>query len=90
MFSSAEVFIGLITVAVIDVGVSFEIGWGLSAGDLLAFLFPVGLIVGPVQLTVEVLDHAQTALGVGKREGHNTNRKAHTATIPIGQVRCLN
>ena len=66
MFSSAEIFIGLITVAVIGVGVSFGNGWGLSAGDLLAFLFLVGLIVGPVQLMVEVLDHAQTA-GAGLR-----------------------
>ena len=66
MFSSAEVFIGLITVAVIGVGVSFGVGWGLSAGDLLAFLFLVGLIVGPVQLMVEVLDHAQNA-GAGLR-----------------------
>ena len=38
----------------------------MSAGDLLAFLFLVGLIVGPVQLMVEVLDHAQTA-GAGLR-----------------------
>ena len=66
MFSSAEIFIGLITVAVIGVGVSFGNGWGLSAGDLLAFVFLIGLIVGPVQLMVEVLDHAQTA-GAGLR-----------------------
>ena len=66
LFSSAEVFTGLITVAVIGVGVAFGVGWGLSAGDLLAFLFLVGLIVGPVQLMVEVLDHAQTA-GAGLR-----------------------
>ena len=66
LFSSAEVFTGLITVAVIGVGVAFGVGWGLSAGDLLAFLFLVGLIVGPVQLMVEVLDLAQTA-GAGLR-----------------------
>lgn len=66
LFSSAEVFTGLITVAVIGVGVAFGNAWGLSAGDLLAFLFLVGLIVGPVQLMVEVLDHAQSA-GAGLR-----------------------
>ena len=66
LFSSAEIFTGLITVAIISAGVSYGVGWDLSAGDLLAFLFLLGLIVGPIQLMVEVLDHAQTA-GAGLR-----------------------
>ncbi len=61
LFSSAEVFTGLVMAGVIGVGVAYGVGWDLSAGDLLAFLFLLGLIIGPVQLMVEVLDHAQTA-----------------------------
>lgn len=61
LFSSAEVFVGFVMAAVIGVGVAYGAAWDLSAGDLLAFLFLLGLVVGPVQLMVEVLDHAQTA-----------------------------
>jgi putative ABC transport system ATP-binding protein len=63
LFSSAEVFAGAITATVIAVGV---INGGLSAGTLLAFLFLVTLLVEPVQMLVEILDHAQTA-GAGMR-----------------------
>ncbi len=61
LFSSAEVFVGFVMAAVIGMGVAYGAAWDLSAGDLLAFLFLLGLVVGPVQLMVEVLDHAQTA-----------------------------
>jgi putative ABC transport system ATP-binding protein len=63
LFSSAEVFAGMITALVIAVGV---IVGGISAGTLLAFLFLVNLLVEPVQMLVETLDQAQTA-GAGMR-----------------------
>lgn len=63
LFSSAELFAGAITATVIAVGVT---AGGLSAGTLLAFLFLVTLLVEPVQMLVETLDHAQTA-GAGMR-----------------------
>lgn len=66
LFSSADLYTGMITVGVIGMGVAYGTGWNLSAGDLLAFLFLLGLVVGPIQLMVEVLDHAQTA-GAGLR-----------------------
>lgn len=61
LFSSAELFAGLITAVVILVGVVAGSGWGMSAGTLLAFLFLVTLLVEPVQTLVETLDQAQSA-----------------------------
>ena len=63
LFSSAEVFAGGITAAVIVTGVVLG---DMSAGTLLAFLFLVNLLVDPVQMLVEVLDQAQIA-GAGLR-----------------------
>jgi putative ABC transport system ATP-binding protein len=61
LFSSAELFAGLITAAVIGAGVVLGDGWGMTAGTLLAFLFLVTLLVEPVQTLVETLDQAQSA-----------------------------
>jgi putative ABC transport system ATP-binding protein len=61
MFSSAEIFAGAITAAVIGVGVVAGVTNGLSAGTLLALLFLVNLLVEPVQTLVETLDQAQSA-----------------------------
>ncbi len=61
LFSSAEVFAGAITAAVILVGVLSGTADGTSAGTLLAMLFLVNLLVEPVQTLVETLDQAQSA-----------------------------
>ena len=61
LFSSAEVFAGAITAAVIVAGVLWGPALGLSAGTLLAFLFLVNLLVMPVQTLVETIDAAQAA-----------------------------
>lgn len=61
LFSSAELFAGLITAAVIGIGVVTGVGAGTSAGTLLAFLFLVNLLVQPIQTLVETLNHAQSA-----------------------------
>ena len=61
LFSSAELFAGLITALVIGVGLLAGEGWGMSAGTLLAFLFLINLLVEPVQTLVETLDRAQSA-----------------------------
>lgn len=66
LFSSAELFAGLLTAAVVAVGVVLGAGTGVSAGTLLAFLFLVNLLVDPVQVLVEILDTAQRA-GAGLR-----------------------
>ena len=66
LFSSAELFAGLITAGVIGVGVWLGAARGVSAGGLLAFLFLVNLLVEPVQMMVETLDLVQSA-GAGLR-----------------------
>lgn len=60
MFSSAELFAASVTAGVVVVGVLFA-GPGLTAGQLVAFLFLVTLFIAPVELLVEVLNEAQTA-----------------------------
>lgn len=66
LFSSAEMFAGLITAVVIGVGVVTGTDAGMTAGTLLAFLFLVNLLVQPIQTLVETLNHAQSA-GAGMR-----------------------
>jgi ATP-binding cassette, subfamily B, bacterial len=61
LFSSAEVFAGVLTAGVVAVGVLFGAEAGVTAGGLLAFLFLVNLLVQPVQTLVETLDTAQGA-----------------------------
>jgi putative ABC transport system ATP-binding protein len=67
LFSSAELFAGVITAAVVAVGVLFGLSWGVSAGTLVAFLFLVTLLVEPVQMLVETINQAQSA-GAGLRK----------------------
>ncbi|MBW2472193.1 MAG: ABC transporter ATP-binding protein [Deltaproteobacteria bacterium] len=67
LFSSAELFAGILTAVVIGAGVVFGDEWGLSAGGLVAFLFLVNLLIDPIQRLVESLDQAQSA-GAGLRK----------------------
>lgn len=67
LFSSAELFAGILTAVVIGVGVVMGGSWGMSAGTLVAFLFLVNLLIEPVQLLVESIDQAQSA-GAGLRK----------------------
>jgi putative ABC transport system ATP-binding protein len=67
LFSSAELFAGILTAVVVGVGVVFGAGWGMSAGTLIAFLFLVNLLIEPVQALVESIDQAQSA-GAGLRK----------------------
>ena len=67
LFSSAEVFAGVITATVVALGVVFGPSWDMSAGTLVAFLFLVTLLVEPVQMLVETIDMAQSA-GAGLRQ----------------------
>lgn len=66
LFSSAEVFAAAVTAGVVVVGVVTGAGGRLSPGTLVAFLFLVALFIEPVQMLVEILDHAQSA-GAGIR-----------------------
>ncbi len=85
LFSSAELFAGLITAVVILVGVVAGGGWGMSAGTLLAFLFLVTLLVEPVQTLVETLDQAQSA-AAGVRRILNVLDEAIDVPDPVDGV----
>lgn len=60
MFSTAELFAASVTAGVIVGGVLLA-DTGLTAGQLVAFLFLVALFIEPVELLVEVINEAQTA-----------------------------
>ncbi len=67
LFSSAELFAGVLTALVVGVGVVYGGRWGMSAGTLVAFLFLVNLLIEPIQRLVETVDQAQSA-GAGLRK----------------------
>jgi ABC-type multidrug transport system fused ATPase/permease subunit len=61
LFSTAEVFAGLLTAILIVVGVVIGINLGMTAGTLIAFLFLANLLIEPLQILVETLEFAQSA-----------------------------
>jgi putative ABC transport system ATP-binding protein len=85
LFSSAELFAGVITASVVAVGVVFGVSWGLSAGTLVAFLFLVTLLVEPVQMLVETINQAQSA-GAGLRKVLNVLDTPIDVADPINGV----
>ncbi|MCI0425079.1 MAG: ABC transporter ATP-binding protein/permease [Actinobacteria bacterium] len=58
LFSTAEVFAGGLTAALIVAGILIG---DLTAGMMVAFLFLANLLIEPLQLVVETLDFAQSA-----------------------------
>ena len=85
LFSSAEVFAGGLTAAVVGVGILLGPDSGLTAGGLVAFLFLVNLLVQPVQTLVETLDSAQAA-GAGMRKVIGVLDTEVDLADPIGGV----
>ncbi|MGH8947183.1 MAG: ABC transporter ATP-binding protein [Acidimicrobiia bacterium] len=61
LFSTAEVFAGLLTAALVIAGVLIGGVQGMSAGTLVAFLFLANLMIEPLQIVVETLEFAQSA-----------------------------
>jgi ATP-binding cassette, subfamily B, bacterial len=61
LFSTAEVFAGLLTAALVIAGVLMGINLGLTAGTLIAFLFLANLLIEPLQILIETLEFAQSA-----------------------------
>lgn len=62
MFPLADLFGALALAAVIATGVINGGSWGLSADELIAFVFLVNLLLIPIAELSEILDHTQTAL----------------------------
>jgi putative ABC transport system ATP-binding protein len=61
LFSSAEVFAGALTAAIVLGGILIGTAQGMTAGTLIAFLFLTNLLIEPLQIVVETLDFAQSA-----------------------------
>lgn len=61
LFATAELFAAALTATVVAMGLLLGPANGVSAGVLLAFLFLVNLLIGPIQTLVEILDFAQSA-----------------------------
>lgn len=61
LFSSAEVFAGALTAAIVVGGIIIGTTLGMTAGTLIAFLFLTNLLIEPLQILVETLDFAQSA-----------------------------
>jgi putative ABC transport system ATP-binding protein len=61
LFSSAEVFAGALTAAIVAGGIIIGTSLGMTAGTLIAFLFLTNLLIEPLQIVVETLDFAQSA-----------------------------
>lgn len=61
LFSTAEVFAGVLTAALVVLGILIGIEQGTSAGTLVAFLFLANLLIEPLQIVVETLEFAQSA-----------------------------
>jgi putative ABC transport system ATP-binding protein len=61
LFSSAEVFAGTLTAAIVVVGIVVGTNQGMTAGTLIAFLFLTNLLIEPLQIVVETLELGQSA-----------------------------
>lgn len=61
LFSTAELFAGLLTAVLIVAGILIGIEIGTTAGTLIAFLFLTNLLIEPMQILVETLEFAQSA-----------------------------
>jgi putative ABC transport system ATP-binding protein len=62
MFPLGDAFGGIALASVVMIGAWWGPGWGLDAGGLIACLFLVQLILGPIAEIGEILDQTQTAI----------------------------
>jgi ABC-type multidrug transport system fused ATPase/permease subunit len=61
LFSTAEIFAGMLTAILVVAGVLIGISLGTSSGTLIAFLLLANLLIEPLQILVETLEFAQSA-----------------------------
>jgi ATP-binding cassette subfamily B protein len=61
LFSTAEVFAGLLTAVLVVSGVLIGVRLDTSAGTVVAFLLLTNLLIEPMQILVETLEFAQSA-----------------------------
>jgi ABC-type multidrug transport system fused ATPase/permease subunit len=58
LFSTAEIFAGLLTATLVVAGVLIGVSLGTSSGTLIAFLLLANLLIEPLQILVETLEFA--------------------------------
>jgi ABC-type multidrug transport system fused ATPase/permease subunit len=61
LFSTAEIFAGLLTAVLVVAGILIGVQLGTTAGTLVAFLLLANLLIEPLQILVETLEFAQSA-----------------------------
>ena len=61
LFSTAEIFAGILTAILVVSGIVIGEQLGMSAGTLVAFLLLTNLLIEPLQILVETLEFAQSA-----------------------------
>jgi ATP-binding cassette subfamily B protein len=61
LFSTAEIFAGLLTAVLVLTGVLIGVQIGMTAGTLVAFLLLTNLLIEPMQVLIETLEFAQSA-----------------------------
>jgi ATP-binding cassette subfamily B protein len=66
-FSSGVLISNLVLAIVVVVGTLLGVGGGMTAGQLVAFLFLVQLFTGPVQMATEILNELQNAVAGWRR-----------------------
>jgi ATP-binding cassette, subfamily B, bacterial len=90
LFSTAEVFAGLLTAVLVVVGILIGVQLGTSAGTLVAFLLLTNLLIEPLQILVETLEFAQSAASGLRRvvdvlDGEvDITDPEHPETLPSG------
>lgn len=67
VFSSGTFMANVVLAVVVVVGSYVGVGGGLTAGQLVAFLFLVQLFTGPVQMATEILNELQNAVAGWRR-----------------------
>src|SRR5690606_14221010 len=67
VFSSGVLVANLVLAVVVVVGTLLGVGGGLTAGQVVAFLFLVQLFTGPVQMATEILNELQNAVAGWRR-----------------------
>ncbi|MCL1801269.1 MAG: ABC transporter ATP-binding protein/permease, partial [Promicromonosporaceae bacterium] len=92
-FTAGALTSNLALAVVIVVGTRIGMGGGLTAGQVVAFLFLVQLFTGPVQLATEILNELQNALAGWRRviaimeTPIDVSEPAHPVTVPVGRDR---
>ncbi|CAN5143201.1 ABC transporter ATP-binding protein [soil metagenome] len=66
-FASAGIVGGIANAAVLAIGVWLGIAGQMSMGTVIAFIFLVGLFVGPAQMATQVITDAQNAIASWRR-----------------------